>query len=318
MTDENNVRYKIKVVNGQLTLERLTIAYSKILVIAHSFGGIIGGAWNRGMSSTKVSTDWVNQILNPLGVETLERINGVVWEQNQGNPTTILPTMLDSHLVVDDIDAVFIMLGANIPAQYRTPSIVTTNYSELINYISSRSSADIYVCSPGYTDETDQFNLAIKNAATSCGATYISTYWNNSEKFATMGDAIINADTDVYWFINSSGRVDHPNDKWHLYMANKILDKLGHGGLDKVHNINVVAAQGKSYHCYSSWVAGGRCSIVIYDSVAPNVAVQTIGGESITGVMTNLSGADIPSITPMPRFAYHFDMPNEDIKVTIN
>ena len=318
LTDENGVKYKIIINNGQLALQRLTVSYSKILVISHSFGCILGGTWNRGMSSTKVATDWVHQLLTPLAVETLDRVNGIEWEQSQANPTTVLSSMLDTHLAVDDIDAVFIMLGANIPSQYRTSNIVTTNFSELITYISNRSSADIYVCSPGYTAETDPFNIAIKDAATACGATYIPTYWNNSEKITTMGDAVINAGTETYWYINTTGRENHPNDKWHLYMANKVLEKLGHGGLNKLRNINVTAAQGKSYHCYSSWVVGGRCSVVIYDSVVPTITIETVSGEPVVGVMADLSNAEIPSITPKPKYTYHFDMPNEDVNIVIN
>ena len=315
---ENGIEYRIVVSNGQLTLQQITINYNNILVIAHSFGCILGGVWDRGMSSSKISTDWVHQIIAPLNVQRLYRVNGIVWEQHQDNPTSYLSEMFGSYLNTNDIDAVFIMLGANIPTRYRTSTIISENYTELINYIKERIDTDIYICSPGYTDESDIFNRTLKTVAQSASCTYIETYSDDAQKYATMGDAIIDASTNNYWFINSSGRVTHPNDRWHLYIANRIITKLGHQEMGKLHKIKVNADSNINYHSYDEWVEGGRCSVIIYNSVAPNISVSTISGNSINGILVNLANESIPSVTPMPKFTYHFDMPNEDIIININ
>ena len=306
--------YRLIVTDGVLGIENTTP--QNILILAHSFGCILTGAWQRGMSSSKIATDWVSQINSVFLADDVTRFNMVAWEQAFPNPSSQLSS-LNSYLTAS-VDAIFIMCGANVPASYRTQQYGQTNYAELVNYCKARATnADIYVCSPGYTPETDGFNIGIKAGAESAGATYISTYSTQFDKLAKFGDVVWNANDNAYTFvINSNGRVNHPNDIWHLYMANNILSALGYNTLDKYHDISYNTSV--VHRGYTRWVAGGHCTFCTFGNNQPVVSIVDANGNAVSFNIMDLSNVTWDNTPPnIPKWAVHFDMPDSDVIITI-
>jgi hypothetical protein len=306
--------YRLIVTDGVLGIENTTP--QNILILAHSFACILTGAWQRGMSSSKIATDWVSQINSVFLADDVTRFNMVSWEQAFPNPSSQLSS-LNSYLTTS-VDAIFIMCGANVPASYRTQQYGQTNYAELVNYCKARATnADIYVCSPGYTPETDGFNIGIKAGAESAGATYISTYSTQADKLANFGDVVWDASNSAYTFvINSNGRVNHPNDIWHLYIANNILSALGYNTLDKYHDISYNTSV--VHRGYTRWVAGGHCTFCTFGNSQPVVSITDANNNAVSFNIMDLSGVTWADTPPtIPKFAVHFDMPDSDVIITI-
>ena len=310
--------YRLIVNNGVLSVECTTPL--NILVLAHSFGAIVtsdnSSVWERGMSSSNIQSDWVSQINSVFNASTVTRVKIVDWEQAWPNPDSTLSGLLDSYLT-SSVDAIFIMCGANVPSSQRTQTNAQTNFASLVSYCKTRATnADIYVCSPGYTDENNVFNKGIKAGAESEGATYISTYCTYSDKLANFGDVVYNTSASSYSFvINSNGRVNHPNDIWHLYMANNILSALGYDTLDKYHSITYNTSVTK--RGYNRWVAGGHCTVCTFGS-EPTASIVDASNNSVSCTVTSLSNVtwdDTPQ--SVPTYAIHFDMPDSDVTITI-
>jgi hypothetical protein len=306
--------YKLVVNNGILGVENTTP--QNVLILAHSFACILTGAWQRGMSSSKIATDWVSQINSVFLADDVTRFNMVSWEQAFPNPSSQLSS-LNSYLTAS-VDAIFIMCGANVASAYKTQQYGQTNYAELVNYCKARATnADIYVCSPGYTPETDGFNIGIKAGAESAGATYISTYSTQADKLANFGDVVWDASNSAYTFvINSNGRVNHPNDIWHLYMANNILSALGYNTLDKYHDISYNTSV--EHRGYTRWVAGGHCTFCTFGNSQPVVSIVDANNNAVSFNIMDLSGVTWADTPPtIPKFAVHFDMPDSNIVISI-
>ena len=174
------------------------------------------------------------------------------------------------------------------------------------------------MCSPGYTAETSEFNKGIKAGAESAGATYISTYSTQADKLANYGDVVWDASNSTYSFvINSAGRVNHPNDLWHLFMANNILSALGYHTLEKYRNISYNA--GVDYRGYTRWVAGGHCTVCTFGNSQPTVSIVDANNNAVSFQIMDLSGVtweSTPSSTPT--YAIHFDMPDSDVTISIS
>ena len=307
--------YRLVVTDGILGIENTTP--QNILILAHSFGCILTGVWHRGMSSSKIATDWISQMNTVFLPNIVNRVNMVAWEQAFPNPSSQLSS-LNSYLTTS-VDAIFIMCGANVASAYRTQQYGQTNFAALVNYCKERATnADIYVCSPGYTPETDGFNIGIKAGAESAGATYISTYSTQADKLANFGDVVWDANNNEYSFvINSNGRVNHPSDIWHLYMANNILSSLGYSTLDKYRSISCNASV--SYRGHTRWVAGGHCTFCTFGGSQPTVSIVDANNNPINFEIMDLSGVTWEN-TPqsIPKWAVHFDMPDSNVIITIS
>lgn len=307
--------YRLIVTDGVLGIENTTP--QNILILAHSFACILTGVWQRGMSSSKIATDWVSQMDTVFLPNTVNRVNMSAWEQAFPNPSSQL-SGLNSYLTTS-VDAIFIMCGANVPSAYRTQQYGQTNYAELVNYCKARATnAEIYVCSPGYTPETDGFNIGIKAGAESAGATYISTYSTQADKLANFGDVVWDASNNEYSFvINSNGRVNHPSDIWHLYMANNILSSLGYNTLDKYRSISYNASV--DYRGYTRWVAGGHCTFCTFGNSQPTVSIVDANNNPISYEIMDLSGVTWENTPPsIPKWAVHFDMPDSSVIISIS
>lgn len=320
VSDGSNQKYEVKVVNGQLVAELIT--YHNILVITHSFGAIISNddssVWERGMSSSSMTTDYIAQF-NSVFNGTLQRFRSMDWENAWPDPSSQL-SALDSYLSAS-IDLIVIMTGANVPLAYHTRAYAKTNFSALVNYCKAvATDAKVVLCSSGYTDDSNVFNLGIKDAADDTASVYCPTYSTDAEKYANYGDIVYDHTTGQFnLVINSSGRVTHPNDIWHLSMANAILNILGYDSLNKINAITVNNQSGNSIHSYTKWVAGGRCTVVTYGNSAPTVVVKDSSDNTVSGVLVNLAGTTWDTTPPVtPKFAYHFEMPDSDVTITIS
>ena len=320
--DENDIPYQITIVGGQIVAESLS--YRKILVLSHSFGAMLpdaGGtsSWNRGMTSSSMTTDYPAQ-LNSVFNASMDRVKMIAWEQAFPSPSSTLPGLLDSHLS-SDIDLVVIMLGANVPSSSQTRANAKANFKDLVNYCKNVASDATYVlCSPGYTAESNVFNLGIKDAADETSSIYCSTYSTDSDKYANFGDVVYDFTTSQYSFVvNSNGRANHPNDIWHLSMANAILSVLEYNTISRLYGITLNNQASADVHCYTRWVAGGRCTLVIYSNTAPTISVKDASNNTISGTLVNLSSQTWDNTPPKtPKFAYHFEMPNSEVTITIS
>ncbi len=317
LTDDNGNRYRLIVVNEQLVLEKIKNRYNKVLFVSHSWGYIADNGWGgRGMSSSNMNTDWISNLTDALNISDTVRVNAASWERDAPQSDTALHAIFDNILTVDDdIDVIIILLGANIPGSYRTYNSAYSKFSNLISFIKERSSAKIYLCSPDYESGTD-LARAIKQASIDNDAeAYIDIYWNNSSRWETLGDAMLDATgQNEYFYIHSAGQVTHPSDIYHHYIANEILKAWGEAEINKLHSINVNSSI--NYHAYSSWVEGGRCSIITYNDSAPSITVTgTQTGNTIVGELVSLSNV---SGVGNAKYCYHFDMPSEDINVVIS
>lgn len=317
--DESGKPYKLVVRNGELFIKAQIP--TNVLVLAHSFGAIVtddnSSEWERGMSSTRVETDWVHQFMNAVSPDgILERVKMVPWEQAFPNPSGQLPYLLDSHLK-PQIDSIFIMCGANVNDVYKTYQYALNNFQTLIRYCKDKlPNVDVYVCSPGYTDESDEFNRGIQDAARATNSVYISTYSSEEDRMANFGDVMVDVKNGGYFIINSFGRANHPNDIWHLYMANQILANFNRPNLNKIHAISLNSAI--ECRTYKRWVEGGIVTLCTFGSSAPNVSVTSLSGKTIdvkSISLANQSWTDRPS--RVPTFAVHFIMPDEDVTVVV-
>ena len=99
-------------------------------------------------------------------------------------------------------------------------------------------------------------------------------------------------------------------------MDNRVLSYFVFSELDKFRSNTTTSNQ--DYNCYSRWVAGGECTVKTYGAIAPTIVVKDASGNTINGTLVDLANQTWDT-TPskVPTYAYHFEMPDSNVTITV-
>lgn len=299
--DENGNPYRLKVINGELTV--VPANYKKVLALGNSLTnhptltsiGYYGGGW--AMAASIQANGWVSllqEVLRQKNAEaTVEGYNISEWENNYLNVD--LSELLDEKLT-SDLDLIIFRAGEN-NSDISSSEEYQQGVDRLITYIKTKCpAATIIMTSLFWHNGTKE--TAIQAVAQKYGLTYVYTSDVGNNK-CRMGDYTMGNDDVLHPIINQ-GVANHMNDIGYLLWTNILARVLGYNELNYLHSVNVID-NGNDYTCFTQWVKNGifnihtSAQVSVVDS--SNSPIETVNHND--GVIT-------------------FVMPDTDVTITLS
>lgn len=326
VSDNQGNKYKIKVVDGELkavsTKYKNVIFYGNSITLHPSVS-----FWkpdNRGMAASIEGNDYVHKVVSIMKKDYQELAYSYIMSVTAGDPTVgvdnIISVMDSIETMQESIDdfAVFtknydfsqndllvIALGEN--ASYTTNvEMFINNLHNFIEYVRGKNALmDICLTSSFWA----ACQTELRNLATELNLIYVNFYQPSNTYKQFLG-AYYQFDA-AYYPITHQGVAYHTNDVGMELAANNILQTLGYSGIGTVHNITFNAS--KDYTSFNQAVSGQIVTILVYDS-STIVSIPEIDTEEID--MTDVVWDNEP--VKIPKKAFIFSMPDNDITVSVN
>ena len=327
LVDNNGNAYKLKVVNGELTITPLQ--YQKVVAIGNSLtanGLQTSVGWYGGdyaMAATSEPMGWTARLQTILRQKNADAvvntINVAQWERSYSSYTDAQLTSLLSR-ITNDTECIIYRAGENASVKASNQNAYYNGLKRLVNKARALApAADVFIC--GMMWENSYADAVHTQLANEIGATFVnisSDVSGNAEWLADYSWGSGNYAGNMYP-IKNGAVAKHMNDVAFFHFANTFADILGYEKLTGIHNINISASV-LYFINKNVGVSGGLISIHTYGDSEPTITV-TSGGNTIPITIHDMSSVTIVTYNKqfvMPTYVITFEMPDSDVNVSIS
>lgn len=320
LTDNKGEKYKLSVINGELTLSPMT--FRKVVALGNSLTWHeynVSLAWygkNRSMASTTNVTSWPYLLQRILRTKKSDAVvTGVMtrdWERAGDGKRTHekIKSLLDAALT-QDTDLIIFRTGEN--AGNANQRIFESEIKELLDYCLSVSPrAQVVMCTCFW--ENANKDKAIINVANERNYPIIGTGQPFSYHKEMVGDYMVDSEDGEEKMLTANDVAIHTSDVGFYHFTNYLASCLGYGEaiLNELHTIEMRTSI--EYTLLENVKNSGGL-VTILTTSAVTISVKGKSGNTIS-TKTHLT-SDTAAYKGTATHAYTFTMPNEDVIVTL-